>query len=285
MNTIEVSPAFSISKWGEDFTMKDYSNAVPVVKRLGFSVVQLEIYSKESLSEWKSGVESLAHEIKEEGLYISQFVAHLHMSSFMGSRIDKDEVTETFKRVLGTAEKFQMEQVITVPAGSPKENLNIAPGSMEYKGLQKQMEETVRLRCETAYPSGFKIALEILPGSLVGGVEAFTGLIKRIGMDNLGINLDTGHANVSENNVESLPLILKDRIFGTHLSDNDGIKNLSLCPGRRSINWKELFKNLNSIGYTGSLDIEIHCRAEEIESEYSSAYSYIKELLKKRGNI
>jgi len=278
LNTIGVSPAFVISKYGDHFTIHDYSNAVPVVKRLGFKAIQLEIYSKERLKEWESGADLLARTIKDEGLYISQFVAHLLMVFFIENRINKDEVIETFKRVNRVAEKFPMERIITVPVGTLNKNLNIARGSTVYKDLQRQMEETVRIMCETAQSSGFRVALEILPGSLVGGVNGFTAMLKRLEMNNLGINLDTGHANVSETNVETLPLVLKERTFGTHLSDNDGRDNLSLRPGKGSIDWKVFLGNLKRADYTGSLDIEIHCRAEEAEFEYSSAYSYIREL-------
>jgi len=283
LNTIGVSPAFIISEYGEDFAINDYSSVVPLVRGLGFNAIQLEIYSKERIREWESGIDLLAHKIKDEGLYISQFVAHLLMASFTGRRIDKDEVNETFRRVLGLAEKFLMERVITVPIGTIDKNSNLTRESKEYKDLKEQMEETVLMICETAKLSDFKVALEILPDSLVGGVNGFKTLMEKLKADNLGINLDTGHANVTEENVEILPLVLINRIFGTHLSDNDGINNLSLRPGRGNIKWDVFLRSLREAGYTGSLDIEIHCRAEDTESEYSSAHSYIKELFRKEG--
>ena len=283
MNTIGVSPAFIISEYGEDFTIDNYSSAVPLIKGLGFKAIQLEIYSKERIREWESGRELLARRITDEGLYISQFVAHLLMVSFTGRRIDKDEVIETFKRVLGLAEKFLMERVITVPIGTLDKNSNLTPESIEYKDLKEQMEETVLMICETAKLSDFKVALEVLPGSLVGGVRGFGNLLEKLKADNLGINLDTGHANVTEKNVETLPLVLKNRIFGTHLSDNNGIDNLSLRPGKGNIKWDVFLSSLRNAGYTGSLDIEIHCRTDEVEIEYSSAYSYIEKLFGKEG--
>ena len=76
-----------------------------------------------------------------------------------------------------------------------------------------------------------------------------------------------------------LPFRLQDRIFGLHICDNFGTENLSLAPGKGSIEWKPFIVNLLSSGYNGSLDIEIGCETENVKSEYAAGLKYINSLV------
>ena len=120
-----------------------------------------------------------------------------------------------------------------------------------------------------------------MPYSIVEGIGGFIDLSHKMNSDKFGISLDTGHAWACRELVELLPLKLKNRIFGLHLCDNDSNINNSLPPGKGSISWEILIKNLIISGYEGSFDIEIICPAQNIDDEYSSGLKYIENLLEK----
>jgi len=134
---------------------------------------------------------------------------------------------------------------------------------------------------DIAEKGGKKIALEILPGSLVGGLQGLLHLIDILGSPNFGYNFDTGHAWASREAIELAPLMFAGRIFGTHLKDHDQTKNVSLPPGDGTIPWDSLIKNLFASGYRGNFDLEIRCEAGDTESFYKRGLEYMKSKLKK----
>jgi sugar phosphate isomerase/epimerase len=145
--------------------------------------------------------------------------------------------------------------------------------------MLKRFVEKINKFLELIKESGLVFALEILPFSVVGGIEGFLLICNELNSPDLGVNLDTGHAWACREIVPLLPFRLKDRIFGLHLCDNFGTENLSLAPGKGSIEWQPFMKNLLSSGYNGSLDIEIGCETEDVKSEYVAGLKYINSLV------
>ena len=101
--------------------------------------------------------------------------------------------------------------------------------------------------------AGRRMALEILPGAVVGGIDGFLRLCEHIGSDTLGLNFDTGHAWACKENLYLIPAKLGERILGTHLCDNFGGENLSLRPGAGSIDWPRLIAALQAVRLRRSL--------------------------------
>jgi sugar phosphate isomerase/epimerase len=132
---------------------------------------------------------------------------------------------------------------------------------------------------DIAEEGGKRLALEILPGSLIGGLQGLLRLIDVLESPNFGYNFDTGHAWASREAIELIPGMLGGRIFGTHLKDNDQTKNVSLVPGDGTIPWDPLVKNLLSTGYLGNFDLEIRCESGETESLYKRGLEYIRSKL------
>ena len=113
---------------------------------------------------------------------------------------------------------------------------------------------------------------------LVDKIQAYLEVVTKA-----GLNLDTGHAWATRDPVDLLPLKLKDRIFGLHLKDNDSDQNKPLAPGKGTINWKIFLENMDKIGYSGSLDIEIGCSLEQVRAEYRNGLDYLKMILYPSG--
>ena len=78
---IGVSPAFIISLYGYQFTVRDFCEALPLIRDIGFSAYQPEIYLRTELSEWIHNGREVHRTASDLGLVSSQFVAHLCLSS------------------------------------------------------------------------------------------------------------------------------------------------------------------------------------------------------------
>jgi len=72
-----------------------------------------------------------------------------------------------------------------------------------------------------------------------------------IGLDNVGVHLDTFHMIREEKNIPEAVKTCGERLFYLHVCENDrGIPGTGLVP------WREFFCALKEIGYEGTLSIE-----------------------------
>jgi sugar phosphate isomerase/epimerase len=85
--------------------------------------------------------------------------------------------------------------------------------------------------------------------------EDFQRLYEETGLTDIGIVLDTGHANL-EAQTERFLTQLPDKIFELHLSDNMGESDQHLGIGYGKIDWQQFTAHLKRIGFNGIIMIE-----------------------------
>jgi sugar phosphate isomerase/epimerase len=88
-------------------------------------------------------------------------------------------------------------------------------------------------------------------------------------------------------------LRLKDRIFHTHISDNDASSNVHWRPGKGKIDWVSVLKALKAVGYDYVLSVELEdvpgvsrsgLDAEPIyDTELTKAIEFLKATGKEAG--
>ena len=281
-----VSPAYFISRFGDRFSPDDVATGIDELAAIGYAAAQLEIYHLDSIDRWsRGGMQRTLDRAAAAGLRIPQFVGHCLLNGF----IDDDALASA----LGIAEIAAIVAmldptrcpVVTVPLPTYRVGstfaVDAAAVSARIARARVKLAEMARIATE----AGFRFAVEVVPGAVIGDLLETTSILQSIEAelsltDNgshrwLGINLDTGHAWAQKRLLYALPATLGPRIFGTHLCDNFGHENLSLAPGRGSIDWTLFTNALRSSGYTGSWDIEIHCRPEDAIARYSEARAFM----------
>lgn len=133
-------------------------------------------------------------------------------------------------------------------------------------------EETTRLcQMEADYfePLGIGYGIEnCLFMPLGGGYAAIEEMhkLKRqlVNAPNAGMIFDVGHANVfltrDNNKKMSLMEYIKEipfKIYEIHITDNHGLEDEHLLPGRGNINYSELHRSLAAINFNGVISLEI----------------------------
>lgn len=275
---IGVSPAFVFSLYGTGFTVADFCDALPRIKRLGFSAYQPEIYVAEALPEWLREAGDLQQAAADLGLLPSQFVAHFMLEWFSSpERLGPNQGLDDLKRVVEVVGAFPACRVITVPAAQ----FQIEWGSAAWTDMagwvdiQRRVMEKIRRYLEVVSGAGLKLAFEIAPFSAIGGIRRFLDVCDQIGSPDLGLNFDTGHAWACRELVPLLPFELQGRLFGTHLGDNRSTDNLKMPLGQGTVPWAPLLRNLRAAGYHGSLDIEVVCPADQVELRYQESLQHL----------
>jgi sugar phosphate isomerase/epimerase len=138
--------------------------------------------------------------------------------------------------------------------------------SMFYHGEDwKQNVEGIRELHRTAKDYGLNIALENLPekyGFLMKQPEDFQKFYKETGLNDIGLVLDVGHANL-ERQTDHFLRNLPDKIVHIHVSDNMGENDQHLGIGYGKISWQGFAETLREIAYDKTVMIESVEHVEE----------------------
>lgn len=276
---IGVSPAYFISRFSDRFRADQMAEGLIQLAALGFTSFQPEVFHREYLADWRQqGAARVAHQAEDLGLQASQFVAHFMLPAFADpENLAADWALADMAVVLEIVAHFNDCQAVTVPLGpfqAPP-----APRSEDYRLYFGQCVEKIGRLEELVAETGRRLALEIMPGAVIGGIDGFLRLAESLGSEALGLNFDTGHAWAAKENLYLVPAKLGPRLAGTHLCDNQTHANLSLGPGTGSIDWPRLIKALRAVGYQGPYDLEIICPTEDCADEYRRGRDFIARLV------
>jgi sugar phosphate isomerase/epimerase len=277
---IGVSPAFIVSLFGSGFSIGNFCEGLQIVRKLGFSAYQPEILVRTALPEWVHDARSVQRTASDLGLVPTQFVAHFMLEEFSNpEKLNPRSGIDELNQVLDIMQGFFPCRVLTIPASTFRMNWDLpeATDPLWWQQMHHRLVEKIGRYVEVVAEAGLKLAFEILPFSITGGIYRFLALCNEIGSPTLGLNFDTGHAWACRELLPMLPFELQGRIFGTHLGDNMSTENIKLAPGKGSIPWKPLLANLEGSGYDGSLDIEISCRPDQVTEEYRFGLHYLQQ--------
>ena len=273
---IGVSPAFFFSKYTTEFTVADYLKGLEELKRLGLTSYQGEIYYKENLTDWLANAHLIKAKADLLGLIYSQFVAHFMLSTTScEAELFSSSGYEELAKVCQINKIFNSD-IITIPLSVYK----VEEKGSSYDKIWARFCDKISAFCDIAAKYDMRLAMEIVPGSILANTDNLLRLMDSVKKDNLGYNFDTGHAWSSKERIELIPEKLKGKIFGTHFKDNFGFENLPHAPGKGNIPWALVINSLLATGYTGPWDLEIVAKADEVDAEYLFGKNYLLNILK-----
>jgi sugar phosphate isomerase/epimerase len=142
------------------------------------------------------------------------------------------------------------------------------------KRFMDSMHEVVKY----ASARKIKIGIEYEPGLLVGNADESLDVIKQIGSQYLGVNLDIGHSQVIGEDIPQVIKMFGKRIFNVHLYDIKGRRHYHLMPGKGDIDFRSVFKSLKSVAYERYFTVELYTYPHRPVSAASKALSYLKQI-------
>ena len=279
--SIGVSPAYFISKFGDDFTPDDIISSLAQLREKGYQDFQVEIRHALAMSWWnRMALDKLAKACGDCGMFVSQFICHHWMEDLsVSSRILSTPDLDACQRTLNIADALVGCMQVTVPLAKGVIDHVRTCGQAAYDSTISALATRIASLVDLVAQHGKRMALELQPGSFVGSADSFLRFCDLVGNEKpLYYNFDTGHAHACKESVHLIPFKLGSRIIGTHLCDNFGNENLSLAPGDGSIAWDMLFAALADTGYRGAYDIEILCGRNEVETAYRRAHEFVSTL-------
>ncbi len=82
-------------------------------------------------------------------------------------------------------------------------------------------------------------------------------IIHSLNLKNLGVVLDTGHLNITKENVSEAVSGLGEKLLQVHLNDNDGVEQQNLVPGEGTFDFRALISILKEKEFDGYLSAEL----------------------------
>ena len=102
-----------------------------------------------------------------------------------------------------------------------------------------------------------RLAFEPHPHRYTKNADSVLRILERIDSKRLGMNIDPSHLFPMGELPDQVIYQLADRVFGVHVSDNDGLTNAHWRPGKGKIDWHAFFRALKAIGYDGNITVEL----------------------------
>lgn len=136
--------------------------------------------------------------------------------------------------------------------------------------------ESMREIVNAAEECGVKVAIENTDNNAL-----ISYILENLNSKSLGLCFDTSHNEISHNNEINLLKNYGDRLFATHISDNDGLKDRHWVPFDGTINWKEFTKDFPK-DYKGCFSLEICAGTKD---KTLSPEDYMTKAYKRIGNL
>jgi sugar phosphate isomerase/epimerase len=110
---------------------------------------------------------------------------------------------------------------------------------------------------------GVRVAVEPEPGLAVGTSQEAQELLDRFGSPHLGVNLDVGHAFLTDEDVCATVRLLGPAIFHTHFEGMPADQHRHLLPGQGEIDLVSICRALRGVGYRGYCTVDLFAIADD----------------------
>ena len=272
---IGVSPAYFISRFSSCFTIDDYIKGIRELSKSKFDAFQAETYLPSELNNWVKRAKEVLSCANDEGIRISQYVAHFLLDIFScEDLITSSRCVEEWKKAIEVANILNVD-TITLPINAYEdEKIN--------NNIINYAYDKLILFCMLGKKANLNIGIELPPYSIFKNSIGLIKAIEDTELDNLGLNFDTGHAILSGDNIYSIPSLFSGRIYATHLKDISKKTDTPILLGEQEgvINWAKLLNSLKKEGYGNSFDIEfISTEKEEATINYEKGRDFLLQIL------
>lgn len=291
---IGCSPAYCFAHFAEKLTYKELLWSIRRVNMLGFSGLQLETYVSDQLTFYRDDqIREIRDLYRDLGLEASQFIIHSAKSGI--SSVDSKAWGAAFdeiKQLVEICVKLEIIQTINIPASPPREcvvsydetypgaiqpKLELPPGRRWQDFWLAYVEHIDRI-ADLVESASMLLAVEAVPYGIVSNSDSMLRLIESLPHRRLGLIVDTGHMHYLRESFALLCDKFTNRIYGTHLNDNDESQDIHNPLGKGTIDWPALLNALHRSAYRGPLDLEINL-CEDPDGTYVKSRRFLEKEL------
>ena len=227
-------------------------------------------------------LKQIKHSLENKKLLVS----NINANTVLGWNLENGN-DEKFEPSLSnkneTLRKWRVEytkKAIEVAADLSAPSVCITSGIKNTESIENeivQMNKSLSEILEFAEENSILICMEYEPGLLIEKSHDVFEVSKNF--KNLGLNLDTCHVAVLNENFSKVIHKFKDKIFHTHISDCKNSIHYHLIPGYGEIDFVKIYSNLKEINYDGFLTAELYTYAEKPREAASETFIFLNNLI------
>jgi D-psicose/D-tagatose/L-ribulose 3-epimerase len=223
-----------------------HSELLRDIRSWGYEGVEVPLFAPAALDvAWAAG------ELQECGLELTTVTSLPQNANLIGEGEDEQQAAIGHLRACIQTARQLGASLLCGPVYAPVGRLVGRPRTAEeWRRAINNLGELARIAAD----HGVRVAIEPLnrfETYFLNTAADTCQLIGEIGSDNLGVQLDTFHANIEEKSLAATIRQCGPRLMHVHVSENDrGI------PGTGHVDWDGMFAALRETGYDGWIVVE-----------------------------
>ena len=266
------------------FTNRTLFSAINTINEIGFDGIELVVDTPHAFLPLKQEyLVNIKNHLKQKNLQVSNLNANTVLGWYQTkTNIEKFEPSLSNKnstlrnwRISYTKKTIDLALELNSPSICITSGLKNNNSNEELLLFKKSLD----IVAEYAEKKNILIAIEYEPGLLIENSTDVWNLFSN-DFKNIGLNLDTCHVSVLNENIYDIINKFNKKIFHTHISDCKNNIHYHLLPGDGEINFKKFYDSLNYISYSGFLTAELYTYYQSPEDAASKAFNYLKNLIK-----
>jgi xylose isomerase len=190
------------------------------------------------------------------------------------------EVVEDLWNAMDLAQKLGCNRISTCPLNEGHDYIF----EMDYMKAYDAMERAIG--DAASHNKNVRISIEYKLNDprarcLLGGAGETLAFCQRIGLDNVGVTLDIGHAiQAGERPAQSAVMLARaGKLFYVHLNDNDKLWDWDMIPGAYNFwDFIEFFYYLDKIGYRDWMSYDVYPKEIDMVENFSAATAITRKL-------
>ena len=265
---------------------KRYSlmEAVRMIAEIGYEGVELlcdtphaypPIFQDKEIKCFQDEIAKLRLEISNLNAFTLYSISDVYHPSWI-----EDDKESRELRILHTINCIKLAKKIGVKHLSTEPGGPLGERKINIKYLERLFLEGLNCVVPIAEEENIKILIEPEPNLLIENSKQFLNFIENLSTDNVKLNFDIGHFYCVGEDPTKLIYELSEYIEHFHLADiaANRIHN-HLIPGEGSINFRSVFKAIETIGYEGFVTVELYPYQLDPKEAGKKAYEYLYGIL------
>jgi sugar phosphate isomerase/epimerase len=255
------------------------------VSELGLALADLSIQSEEHL-ELIVRDDNLK-QIKDASSNLSISIEHVYVDflrRWIFNKVPEGQEKRSWARVSKLTEALGVTTIEIVSPGvsiNGYENRADAANEVIIEGSWNDLWQNFVARIleftRVAERNRFRLAIEPRPREVLSSSDSLLRLLEAVQSENLGGIVDISHLTVGKEIPAVAITKIADKIFGVHISDNDGVTEWHWAPGEGQIDWMPVFESLRNVNYDGELSLDVS--GMDAEQEVIEGKRFITEML------
>jgi sugar phosphate isomerase/epimerase len=248
-----------------------HSKAARLAAAAGFDALEISPWIPSVIN--RAGVSELKASLKRNHIAFSGFTAIYPPQMVLASR----SPAARKRSILHTNHLIELAQQLggrTLVWGSPRSR-NI-PSDVPLKRGHTWLVQLLKTSGSLADEKGVKIAIEPInrfESTIIHTTREALSLARQVDRDSVGIVYDVFHVSLEEDSFTAPILLARKRLAAVHVSDCN-----RRIPGKGHIDFRPIFRALNSIGYDGYVTLEATL-SRDIKKDLLAARKHLESLI------